>query len=97
MTDDYKTKQSLKNRESVPVLAKHLTYTVELYPDREHGGYTVVVPALPGCISQGRTIEECLERIKEAIEGYIECLKDEGKRVPVEEEPEGRIKVEVAA
>lgn len=97
MTDYYKAGQAGKNKGSAPVLAKHLTYTVELYPDREQGGYTVVVPLLPGCVSQGKTIEECLERIKEAIEGYIECLKEDGKNVPKEEEPEGRIKVEVAA
>ncbi|MBN2240998.1 MAG: type II toxin-antitoxin system HicB family antitoxin [Dehalococcoidales bacterium] len=40
----------------------------------ELGGYTVTVPLLPGCISEGDTKEEALSNIKEAIEGYIESL-----------------------
>ena len=39
---------------------------------QEEGGYTVYVPSLPGCISQGETYEEALENIKEAIELYLE-------------------------
>ncbi len=72
-------------------------YTIELYPDKEEGGYTVLVPALPGCVSQGETVDECLARIKEAIEGYLECLREDGKPIPVEDEPEGRFRVVVAA
>jgi predicted RNase H-like HicB family nuclease len=41
------------------------------------GGYTVYVPALPGCISEGDTIEEALANIKEAIELYLEPVEDE--------------------
>ncbi|HLD96850.1 MAG TPA: type II toxin-antitoxin system HicB family antitoxin [Candidatus Nanoarchaeia archaeon] len=37
---------------------------------QEEGGYTVYVPSLPGCISQGETREEALKNIKEAIELY---------------------------
>ena len=44
---------------------------------QEEGGYTVYVPALPGCISQGETYEEALENIREAIELYLE--PDEGE------------------
>ena len=50
-------------------------YTILLEPDPEEGGYTVTVPALPGCITQGETIEQCIERVQEAITGYIESLK----------------------
>lgn len=50
-----------------------LTYTVELNPQKE-GGYTVTVPSLPGCISEGDTLEEALENIKDAVEGYIKVL-----------------------
>lgn len=50
-----------------------LTYTVELKP-QEEGGYTVTVPSLPGCISEGETIEEALENIKDAVEGYIHVM-----------------------
>lgn len=38
----------------------------------EEGGFTVYVPSLPGCISQGETREEALENIKETIELYLE-------------------------
>lgn len=39
---------------------------------QEEGGYTVYVPSLPGCISQGNTKEEAIKNIKEAIELYLE-------------------------
>ena len=41
-------------------------------------------PSLPGCISQGRTREEAVKNIKEAIEGYVEALKQDGLQVPEE-------------
>jgi predicted RNase H-like HicB family nuclease len=72
-------------------------FTVELYPDKQYGGFTAIVPSLPGCVTQGNTVDETIERAREAIEGYIECLKEDGKKIPVEEEPEGRFKIEVAA
>lgn len=50
-----------------------LTYTVELEPQKE-GGFTVTVPALPGCISEGDTMEDTLANIKDAIEGYIKVM-----------------------
>ncbi|HZW57979.1 MAG TPA: type II toxin-antitoxin system HicB family antitoxin [Nitrososphaerales archaeon] len=40
---------------------------------QEEGGYTVIVPSLPGCISEGDTKEEALLNIKEAIELYLEA------------------------
>ncbi|GGA59347.1 type II toxin-antitoxin system HicB family antitoxin [Okeania sp. KiyG1] len=43
----------------------------------EEGGYTVYVPSLPGCISEGETIEEALTNIQEAIELYLEPIEDE--------------------
>lgn len=43
----------------------------------EEGGYTVYVPSLPGCISEGDTEEEALKNIKEAIELYLEPVDDE--------------------
>lgn len=54
---------------------------VILIPD-EDGGFAVEVPSLPGCISQGDTVEEALENIKEAIELYIEVLEEDGQPVP---------------
>lgn len=45
--------------------------------EAEEGGYTVEVPALPGCISQGESYEEALANIREAIVAYLEELGDE--------------------
>ncbi len=58
-----------------------MKYTVILEP-QEEGGFTVSVPALPGCISEGETRGEALKNIKEAIELYIEILREDGKAVP---------------
>jgi len=60
---------------------------VVLTPDLEAGGYTVTVPSLPGCISEGDTIDEALENIKDAIQGYIEALESDGLPVPPENTP----------
>ena len=49
---------------------------VVLEPSDE-GGYTVYVPSLPGCITQGETIEEALANIQEAIELYLEPNEDD--------------------
>lgn len=43
----------------------------------DEGGFTVYVPSLPGCISEGDTEEEALANIKEAIELYLEPVEDE--------------------
>ena len=43
----------------------------------EEGGYTVYVPALPGCLSEGDTAEEALKNIREAIELYLEPVEDD--------------------
>jgi len=50
--------------------------TVMLEPSEE-GGFTVLVPALPGCISEGDTREEALKNIREAIELYLEPVEDD--------------------
>ena len=62
-------------------------YTVILEPNYPEEGYTVRVPALPGCITYGRNREEALERAKEAIEGFIEGLRKAGEPVPEEITP----------
>jgi predicted RNase H-like HicB family nuclease len=43
----------------------------------EDGGYTVIAPSLPGCISEGNTKEEALRNIREAIELYVEPIEDD--------------------
>lgn len=72
-------------------------YTIILEHDTEEGGYTITVPALPGCITQGETIEQCIERPREAIAGYIESLVAEGEVVPEETERTQMITISVAA
>lgn len=54
---------------------------VLLYPG-EDGYFVVEVPSLPGCISQGKTRDEALANIEEAIALYIEVLEDRGERIP---------------
>ena len=63
---------------------KVLNYRILLRKEPE-GGYTVNVPTLPGCITYGDTIEEAIEMAKEAIELYIESLKEHGEVIPTEE------------
>lgn len=58
-----------------------------LQPEEE-GGFSVFVPALPGCASQGETREEALAMIKEAIEGYLESLEANGDPIPAPVEVE---------
>ena len=59
---------------------QHLTYKIHLHKEPE-GGYTVIIPALPGCITWGEDIEEAMLMAREAIEGYIATLKDIGEPV----------------
>lgn len=61
-------------------------YTVLLEPDRA-GGYTVTVPALPGCITEGDTFEEAIAMARDAIKGYIASLIKHHEPVPMEEAP----------
>ena len=61
-----------------------LNYRILLRKEPE-GGYTVLVPSLPGCITYGDTIEEVIDMAKEAIELYIENLKEHGDEIPTEE------------
>jgi len=58
-----------------------MDYTIILHP-AEEGGYWAEVPALPGCFSQGETVEETLIHIKEAIESHLIAFKAEGKKAP---------------
>ncbi len=54
-----------------------------IYPG-EDGYWVAECPSLPGCVSQGKTKEEATRNIKEAIEGYIAALQDDGLPVPEE-------------
>jgi antitoxin HicB len=60
-----------------------LKYTVILIPEEE-GGYSVEVPALPGCYTQGETKEEAISMAKEAIELYLESCRAHNELIPQE-------------
>lgn len=53
-----------------------MKFQIVLEPSDE-GGYTVYVPALPGCISEGDTVDEAMRNIREAIELYLEPVEDD--------------------
>jgi antitoxin HicB len=68
-------------------------YTVLLYP--EEGGYSVLVPSLPGCVTQGDTVDEALAMARDAIELYVSGLIEDGEDVPDEDVPPVVATVEV--
>jgi antitoxin HicB len=57
------------------------TYKIHLHKEEE-GGYTALVPALPGCITYGDNVDEAISMAKEAIELYIEELEERGENIP---------------
>ena len=62
-----------------------LSYTIVIMPgESDEGGYWVNVPALPGCITQGETVEEALTNASEAIKAYLLSLK--ARELPIPEE-----------
>jgi len=61
-----------------------MEYTVFIHK-AEEGGYWVEVPALPGCFSQGETIEEALQNVQEAIALHVEGLAEDGQPAPRDE------------
>jgi antitoxin HicB len=73
------------------------SYSVILTPDTDEGGYTARVPALPGCNTQGETLAEALANAQEAIELYIEVLKDRNEPIPEEVAPTQAVIISVAA
>ena len=62
-------------------MGKTRAYKV-IFEPAEEGGYTVYVPSLPGCISEGDTYEEALENVKEAIKEWIEVSEQFGDEIP---------------
>jgi len=61
-------------------------YNIILRPEPE-GGYTALVPALPGCVTYGRTLEEVRTMAEDAISGYIASLRKHGDPVPTDDNP----------
>lgn len=62
------------------VTVKGKSYDVILHPDLEDGGFWVECPSLPGCASQGDTVEEALAMIKDAIEGHLKVMAEKGMK-----------------
>jgi predicted RNase H-like HicB family nuclease len=62
---------------------KTLSYSV-YYEQAPEGGYVAFVPALPGCHTQGETLEATERNVKEAIELYLESLMAHGEAIPEE-------------
>ena len=53
-----------------------------IFEPAEEGGYTVIVPSLPGCVTEGDTLEEAKSMAVDAIKAYCESLKKDGKPIP---------------
>lgn len=60
-------------------------YTAIFEPDGEQGGYTVTIPSLPGCISEGETFEEALKNIQEAASLYLAVMKSQNEIIHQED------------
>jgi predicted RNase H-like HicB family nuclease len=60
-----------------------LRYTV-IYEPQPEGGYTVSVPALPGCITEGDTIDEARAMAEDAIRGYCQSMLADGLQLPID-------------
>ena len=69
-----------------------LTYSVQLDPQPE-GGFTATVPALPGCVSEGESVEETLENIQDAIVGYLHVLQKRKLTIPVEASSQFQVQI----
>jgi|GraSoiStandDraft_28_1057319.scaffolds.fasta_scaffold1009270_1 antitoxin HicB len=76
---------------------REYSYTVLLDPDPESGTYTVTVPALPGVVTQGSSVEDAIAQAREAIQVHIEGLLADGEPVPEEHERPQMVTVRVAA
>jgi antitoxin HicB len=76
---------------------REYAYSILLEPDPSEGGYTVTVPALPGVVTQGASIEQAIAMAKEAIQCHIEGLLADGEPVPEERQHPQTIIVNVAA
>ena len=64
-------------------MRNEVTYTVHIEP-AEEGGYIAFFPTLPGCHTQGETLDEVISMAKDALAGYLDCLQAHGDPLPVE-------------
>ena len=57
-------------------------FNISILPTEEGGGYLIELPDLPGCISDGETIDEAIANGKEALSCWIETAKQHGDEIP---------------
>lgn len=69
-----------------------MEYSVIVH-EAEEGGYWLEVPALPGCYSQGESVEEALANVREAIQLYLKTLRERGDSIPKDDEVVFRVAV----
>lgn len=69
---------------------QEVTYTVHVEL-AEEGGFIASFPALPGCHSQGETLEEVINMAKEALIGFLETLRKHGQPIPEEHLPSKQV------
>jgi DNA-binding transcriptional MerR regulator len=78
----------LSSRRVEDIVVGEYAYQAEIEPDEESGGYVGQVPGLPGCVTQGETLEETREMLKDAVRTYLEAVRDlarRGTRLPVQQ------------
>ncbi len=63
--------------------SRSYSFTV-IFEPAEEGGYVAVCPALPGLVTEGDTLEEAREMVKDAIRGYLESLERDGLPIPTD-------------
>lgn len=63
----------------------HYRFNIILRPEPQ-GGFTAIAPALPGCVTYGRTLAEARKMVKDAISGYIESLRKHKEPIPTDED-----------
>lgn len=78
------------------MINKTLQYTI-IIQAAEEGGYVAFAPTLLGCMTQGETLDEAKENITDAIEAYLEVLREDGDEIPVEKQHPVSLTVNVPA
>jgi predicted RNase H-like HicB family nuclease len=68
-------------------MAGQRKFAIVIHREPDACGFWAEVPALPGCYSQGETLEELLANIREAIEGVLDVLREDGR------EPEAEVQI----
>ena len=66
-------------------MSKTFRYNVIFRPETE-GGFTIIVPSLPGCVSYGKNLNEAKKMAIDAIKGYLSSLKKHREPIPSDEE-----------